>query len=339
MGHRDHNFFFLDQVFHVEIVDVDVEGGAARVTVLFLEFDQLILDDAENETFVGEDRPIFGNLLRQRRVFFFDFFTFETGQALQTHVQNGLGLDVGQRKVVHQAGLRDFRVVGFADDFDDRVDVVEGDPVAFQNVGPGFGLLQVEFRPADHHFLLVFDVIVEDLLQVQNLRLTVHQRQHDHAVGVLELGVLVQLVQDDRRVGVPLQVDDDADAVLQVRFVADVGDAFDGLVLDELSDFLNQLRLVDHVGQLGDNDLLLAPLGLLNVDLRADLDAAAAGAVGVADAALAEDDPGGREVRPLDRLHQLVDSDVRIIDVGDGPVTDSPRLCGGMFVAIPTAIP
>ena len=67
---------------------------------------------------------------------------------------------------------------------------------------------------------------------------------------------------------------------------------------------------------------------------------AAAGLVGVADPLAAEDDAAGREVGALDVLHQPSTSIVRVVDVGDDARrSTSRRLCGGMFVAMPTAMP
>ena len=52
-----------------------------------------------------------------------------------------------------------------------------------------------------------------------------------------------------------LELDDDAHAVA-VGLVAQVGDALDPLVAHQVGDLLDQLRLVDLVGDLGDDDRL-----------------------------------------------------------------------------------
>ena len=59
-----------------------------------------------------------------------------------------------------------------------------------------------------------------------------------------------------------------------------------------------QVRLVHLVGELVDDDrLAVALLEVLDVRARADHDAAAAGAIALAHAVEAVDDPGGRESR------------------------------------------
>ena len=69
----------------------------------------------------------------------------------------------------------------------------------------------------------------------------------------------------------------------------------------QLGDLLDQARLVDLVGDLGDDDRLLVALARLDLGAGAHHDRAAAGAVGLADARPAADEAGGREVGARDR--------------------------------------
>ena len=75
-------------------------------------------------------------------------------------------------------------------------------------------------------------------------------------------------------------------------------------VLDQFGDLDGQVVRVGLVGQFGDHEAGAA-LELLDVDHGAHGDRAAAGAVGVLDALVAQDRGAGREVRPLDALDQL----------------------------------
>ena len=98
-------------------------------------------------------------------------------------------------------------------------------------------------------------------------------------------------------------VDDDAHA-LAVDLVADVGDALDALVADELGDLLDEPRLVDLVGDLGDDDRPRGrPCADSSISACARMTiAAAAGAVGLHDALAPADEAAGREVRARDAL-------------------------------------
>ena len=77
-------------------------------------------------------------------------------------------------------------------------------------------------------------------------------------------------------------------------------------LLDELGDLLREGVGVDLVGQLGDDEALPV-VDLLDLHDRPHDDRAAPGAVGVLDAAAAQDQRAGREVRALDALHQRLE--------------------------------
>src|SRR5205085_7446948 len=118
---------------------------------------------------------------------------------------------------------------------------------------------------------------------------------------------------------VALELDHQAHAVL-VGVVLYVGDAGDLLVVHHVGDLLDQAAvaaLLDQVGQRGDDDRLLALLERLDVGAGLEPDPAPAAGVGLADAARPQDDPAGGEVGTLHVLHQALDVDLRVLDVGD----------------------
>ena len=156
-------------------------------------------------------------------------------------------------------------------------------------------LAQFEARPAHDDLAPVLEEILEELLEVEQARLAVDQRDHVHAEAVLQLRQLEQVVEDDLGDLAALELDDHAHAGL-VRLVAQVGDAFELLLADELADAGEQVRLVHLVGDLVDDDRLPVPLvQLLDVRARADDDAAATRPVAFADALDPVDDPGAWE--------------------------------------------
>ena len=133
----------------------------------------------------------------------------------------------------------------------------------------------------------IFGAVIEEGadggVEREFLRLAVVDGQEDHAEGFLHLGVLVELVEDDLVLGSALEADDDAHAVavgLVAEFVA--GDVGDDAVVDEFGDALDELGLVDLVGDLGDDDGLAAAGDVFDGALGAHEEAAAAGLVGAA---------------------------------------------------------
>ena len=255
---------------------------------------------------------VIGDLQRNLAVFFLDLEPFQGGQAAQLHVEDGRGLGLAEAEAGHQVVAGVVGAVGGADGGDDGVDIAQGDEVTFQDVLPLLGLVQVELGAAGDDVEPVVDVDLQGALERQQPRLLVHQGQQLHAEGRLQRGVLEQLVEHLARLGVALQFDDDGDAVAVGR-VADVADVGDDALGDQLGHALDEQRLVDLEGQLGDVDL--HPLGVgprnrLDLGHAAHDHPAAAGGVGAADAFGAQDDAGGGEVGAFDELHQLVEGDV-----------------------------
>ena len=166
-------------------------------------------------------------------------------------------------------------------------------------------LLEVELGAPDDDRLAMVDEVPEQIDERQDLRLVVDDREEDDPESRLHRGERVELVQHDLGVLAALQLDHDADS-LAARLVAEIRDAFDLLVVDELRDPLDQLRFVDLVRDLGDDDrLLFAARRFLDLGARADLHDSAAGLVGLADSVGAVDESGGREVGARQLAHQL----------------------------------
>ena len=179
-------------------------------------------------------------------------------------------------------------------------------------MGAVFGLAEAEAGAAGDDVAAVLDEALEQLADVHLLRTTLVEGQQDDAERVLEVRVLVELVDDDLRVLVTLQLDDHARVL--VGLVAEVGDLVEDLLGAEVGDMLHQGGAVDVVGQLREDDLLLAVLHLLRVGDAADADDAAAGAEILLDAFLAVDDAAGREVRTDDDLLEVLDGGAGLVD-------------------------
>src|SRR6185437_6577074 len=122
----------------------------------------------------------------------------------------------------------------------------------------------------------------DGLIERENLRLAVVDGEEDHGEALLHLGVLVELVEDDLRLGPTLEADVDAHAVA-VALVAELvaGDVGDDAFVDEFGDALDELRLIDLVRDIGDDDRLTDAGDVLDAALGAHDEAATPGLVGI----------------------------------------------------------
>ncbi len=129
---------------------------------------------------------------------------------------------------------------------------------------------------AADHVHAVVDEVLDGLHQTHFLGLVVRNREQDHAEAFLHLGVLEELVQHELGLAIALQLDHDAHAVA-IAFVADIGDRVNDLVVDQLRDALHQARLVDLVGNFGNDDRLAIFVESFDARLGAHDEAAASG--------------------------------------------------------------
>src|SRR5947199_2911405 len=263
----DDHLLVGEEVLDRQLRRLGEDLGAARVAVLLFDFEQLLLDDAHQLGVRGQDAL---ELLDQREhllVLLDDLVPLQLGQALQPHVQDGLGLDLGELEPRHQRVLGGVGAVRAADDANDHVELLDSLAQAGENVRPLLRARELVPRAAGDHLAPEADERLQHSLEVDDLRAAVDERQHDDPEARLHLGVLVELVQDDLRDPAATQLEHDPDP-LPVRLVANLRDALELLLLHELGDLLDEARLVHLVGQLADDDGLAPTPQLLGVRLR-----------------------------------------------------------------------
>ncbi|KAF5063760.1 hypothetical protein DSECCO2_291370 [anaerobic digester metagenome] len=197
--------------------------------------------------------------------------------------------------------------------------MIQGDQQAFQDMSPFPGFGQIILGAAGDDLFLEFKIMIEHLLQVQQLGPHVNQSQHVDAEGILQLGMLVQLIQDNMGIGIPLDFNRNQQTV-PVGQIFDVRNADDPFFLYHLGNALHQFGLVDLIGQFRYFYSASAVLFLDNLSSCPDHQFAAAGFIGFPDAGSTVNDTTGGEIRSLDVMQQFQHADVGLIDHGDDAV-------------------
>ena len=225
-----------------------------------------------------------------------DLEFLELAQGAQAHVEDGFGLIVGQRPAGHHDLLG---LVLLADDADHLVDVEVGDQIAAEDFEALLDLAEPMLRAADQHVLAVLQPFGEHALQREHVRhLAARQHVHVERKARLELGQLEERFH--QQAGIDR-------AALRHQHDADIFRAFVAHVLEQrqlagqqkLGDLLDQLGLLDLIGNLGDDDVPGAPALVLLHPLGAQTEAAAARLIGFEYRSPAVDHhAAGRKIRP-----------------------------------------
>ena len=148
-----------------------------------------------------------------------DLEFLELAQRPQAHVEDRLGLIVGQVPARHHGALG---LILLADDADHLIDVEIGDQVAAEDFQPLFDLAEAELRAADQHLAAVVEPFAQHALQRQHVRhLAARQDIHVEREAAFKLGELVERFHQQARIDrSALGHQDDADVFC--AFVANV---------------------------------------------------------------------------------------------------------------------
>jgi hypothetical protein len=206
------------------------------------------------------------------------------------------------------------RVVAGADDRDDVVDVEDRQQQPGDQVQPVGGLGPAELGAPGGDVVAVLQVDVEHLAQAQGPRLALDEGDGVDAEAVLELGRLVELLEQGVGVEAVLDLDDQPGAVGAVGEVLDVVDALQPPGLDAGLDLLDDALGPDEVGQLGDHDALAAGVDLLDPRGRPDAERPAPGRVRVTDPVEPDDLAAAGQVGTGDEPHQVLEAGLRVAD-------------------------
>ena len=184
----------------------------------------------------------------------------EAGQATEAEVDNRLRLDFGHAKFGLEVLARLLGILRVADQLNDRVEIREGNQVAIEDMAATLGPIELELCAAHDDVALMRDVVAQHVVDAKRAWHAIDERHHVGAERDLQLRVLVELVEDDGRDRVLLQLDHDAHALVG-RVVLDVRDLGHDLLDRELGDLGDDAvvaALLDRKRQLRDDDRALA---------------------------------------------------------------------------------
>ena len=324
----DDHFFIGNEVFDINVRQgLAQHFGAARGHEGFANLADFAPELVAQHFRIFENGAVELNLLQKILVFGHKFIALQAREALQAHFKNGLGLNLGKLKALHEGGAGFLRIGRRADKGHHLVDVVDGNAQTFKNMGAGLGFFKIIAGAADDHLAAMIDKAGKRCLEIKQLRAIVHHRQHIDAKAGFQRRELVQAVDDDVRDGAALEVDDHADA-LAVGFVAQVGDAVYLAVIDQGRDFFHQGGLVEPVRNLSDDNGLKTLLAVFDFHAATHLNGAAPGVIGVVQPLARIDKAAGGKVRPFHMFHQVVDAALGIIKQQLQGVAQLPKVMG-----------
>ena len=128
VGQRDHDLLFLDQGLIIDLILIRRSDLSSSVfVVLLLDLEDLVLNNFSKESFVIDNVSEVSDLLVEFSGLRFELFSLETGKTAETHIDDMLGLLVGESESLTQSLLCLILSSTGTDDLDNLIDVVDRD--------------------------------------------------------------------------------------------------------------------------------------------------------------------------------------------------------------------
>ena len=198
-----------------------------------------------------------------------------------------------------------------ADQGDDLIEMAERDMVALQNMCSLLDLAKLVVAPTNDHLMPMLEKDLQDALERQERRSIADEpKEHDPKVG-LKRCQLIQTTKDGLRVLASLEVDDDAKA-FPVRLVTHIRDAGQPPILHQLGDLLDELRLIDLIRDLLDDEASPTFL-LLRLHPSPHNERPSSALVRVLDPLAADDHAAGGKIRARNDFQQGLEFRVRAL--------------------------
>ena len=312
LGHSNDHVLPGDQILHGKVKFIVSDGSSSVIPVFVGNCQNLFSDDSQQSLPVRQDLPVFLDPDLQFMELGFQLGPFQTCESPQTHIHNGLSLGIGKSEFPDEIFFCLLGVGGSPDDLDDSVDMIQSFQQTLQNMRPLLRFVEVVSGSSCHHIFLMPQIQLQHIQKIQNFRLLIHQSQHNHPEGILQLGMLVELIQDHIGVGVPAQLDTDAHT-LPVGMIVNGGNSVDLLFSHQLRHFFNQAGFIYQIGKLCDNDLALAVGQSLDICHRPHPDLSPSGAVGLLDAPGSQNLRSGGKIRSLDNFQHFFHGGIAVI--------------------------
>ena len=329
VGDRNKRVDVGDQIFIFKFgVCARNNFSAALVPVFFFYFQSFAFDHRINQGFAVQDFAKFFDQCENRFVLVDNLVTLEAGEALETHFQDRLCLDLRKTETRDQLCSRLIRTLRRFDQRDHFVDILNSAFQAFQDVRSGFGFAKFEHRSANDHVLAMLDECPEHISQVERAWLTLMDRQQINSVVFLKLRELVQAVEKNVGVLALLQLDNNTHS-LAIGFIAKIGNSFDLLITNEVGNLFDQTGLVHLVGEFGHDDSFTIRFVGFNLCARTQSNCAAASAVSFANVWSAEHESGRWKVWALHILKKSVRVQARIINQCDRRIDNFSKIVRG----------
>ena len=188
---RDDCRLIRDHILSGNIEPVKSDLCSSVISVLVGNLNQLLFDHAKKLMSVGKNHAKTCDCLLQSLIFTLDLTSLQACQSTKTHINDSLCLRIGETESLDEFCFGDLNIFRRTNNMDDLVNIIERNEQALQNMGTLLSLVEVIFCAACHNIFLMFQVVVENLQKIKDLRLAVYQCKINDAECILQLSMFI----------------------------------------------------------------------------------------------------------------------------------------------------
>ena len=176
MTHGNNYRIIWIEILCIELMFIRNNLCAAVITVFLLYLVQLILHHLLTKFGIRKNVFQISDEFFQFIIFCMQLIHAKSCQLRQTHVNNGLTLQIIQVKPLFQISLSFRRRLTSTDDVNHFVNVVACNNQAFQDMGAFLRFLQLKLGPADGYIMAMLHKVLHTFFQAQQAWTTFNQR-------------------------------------------------------------------------------------------------------------------------------------------------------------------
>ncbi|CAB4957141.1 unannotated protein [freshwater metagenome] len=239
--HRDHELFIVDEVFDIEVADIERDLAAARLRVGFAHSAEFFADDGTLFGVIAKDGFESFDGLAQLGHFLFELRPAQTSETRQLHVEDVLGLFGGElERCGHKRFASGLFIGRCADRGDDFIDQVERLQQTFNDVRSALCFVEAVLRTTSNDFDLMIDIGHECVAKIERARNAIDKRHGVDREICLQRRALVEVVENHQSRRVALEAQDQTHLALG-GFIVEFRDALEFAVIDQFFDLHDEL--------------------------------------------------------------------------------------------------
>ena len=321
----DH-FIIGIEIFGIKLLLREFDFTTTLIAIFFLHFNELIFHYFLAKFVITQNLLVISDLALQFFKFLMKFVLLDIGELCQSHIHNGLCLNIIKLKTRHQILDSSLRRLRTADDAYHLINIIAGNDKPFKNMSTFLSFAQIITCTAYHDIVTMLYKMTYAVLKRQRFRTAMHQSNAIDREARLKRCHFKQFVENDIGIGIAFHIHHNTHT-FAVTLIVHIGNTFNPAFIHEVGYRFDQLSLIHAIRNFIDNYLVMGR-AVFYFSLSTHHHTSATGFIGTSNALHTHNISARGKIRGFYEMHQILDADFRIINIGDTSVNNLSQIVG-----------